>query len=65
MVASGIPLDEPYLQHRLAEIAKEEMKCLKVGRLLVDDSYYVMGTADPTQTLNSGEVCIILYVPLF
>ncbi|KNA02898.1 hypothetical protein SOVF_214270, partial [Spinacia oleracea] len=65
MVASGIPLDEPFLKHRLSEIAKEEMKSLKGGKLPVSGSFYLMGTADPTGTLNSGEVCVILYVFFF
>ncbi|XP_021723566.1 probable RNA-dependent RNA polymerase 5 [Chenopodium quinoa] len=60
MIASGIPLDEPFLRHRLSDIAKEEMKSLKGGKLPVSDSFYLMGTADPTETLNAGEVCIIL-----
>lgn len=62
MIASGIPLDEPYLQDRLFDIAKEEMKSLKGGKLFVDGCHYVIGTADPTGILNRGEVCVILYV---
>ncbi|XP_021848594.2 probable RNA-dependent RNA polymerase 5 isoform X3 [Spinacia oleracea] len=60
MIASGIPLDEPYLQDRLFDIAKEEMKSLKGGKLFVDGCHYVIGTADPTGILNRGEVCVIL-----
>uniref|UniRef100_A0A803N8V8 RNA-dependent RNA polymerase n=1 Tax=Chenopodium quinoa TaxID=63459 RepID=A0A803N8V8_CHEQI len=61
MVAYGIPLDEPYLQHCLSEFAKDNyLKSLKGGKLPVSDSFYLMGTADPTGTLNSGEVCVIL-----
>lgn len=60
MILSGIPLDEPFLQHRLSVIAKDEFKNLKAGRLPVADSFYVMGTADPTRTLSPGEVCVIL-----
>lgn len=62
MVGSGIPLDEPFLQRRLLHIVKEEMKSPKGGKLPVSDCFYVMGTADPTGTLNSNEVCVILYV---
>ncbi|CAO2822916.1 unnamed protein product [Amaranthus hypochondriacus] len=60
MITSGIPLDEPFLQHRLLEITKEEMKTLKAGKISVSGSFYVMGTADPTHTLNGDEVCVIL-----
>lgn len=62
MIASGIPLDEPFLQLRLTEIAKEEMKSLKGGKLPVTGSFYLMGTADPTHSLRTGEVCVMLYV---
>ncbi|XP_021741422.1 probable RNA-dependent RNA polymerase 3 [Chenopodium quinoa] len=60
MVASGIPLDEPFLLDCLSDIAKEEMKSLKGGKFSVKGSCYVMGTVDPTGTLNRGEVCVIL-----
>ncbi|KAH9603941.1 hypothetical protein KSS87_019698 [Heliosperma pusillum] len=60
MILSGLPLDEPFLQHRLSEIVKEERKNLKAGKIPISNSFYVMGTADPTETLNCGEVCVIL-----
>lgn len=60
MILSGIPLDESYLQYRLSMLLREEKKSLKSGRLHVPDCYYLMGTADPTGTLESDEVCIIL-----
>ncbi|GMH16524.1 hypothetical protein Nepgr_018365 [Nepenthes gracilis] len=60
MILSGIPLDEPFLQYRLSFFAKEERKGLKLGKLPIADSFYLMGTADPTGTLNSDEVCIFL-----
>jgi RNA-dependent RNA polymerase len=41
---------------------KEEKKSLKGGKIPVPESYYLMGTADPTGLLESDEVCIILYV---
>ena len=62
MIGCGIPLEEPYLQHRLSILMKEEKKSLKGGKIPVPESYYLMGTADPTGLLKSGEVCIILYV---
>ncbi|KAK9715398.1 hypothetical protein RND81_06G162200 [Saponaria officinalis] len=60
MILSGLPLDEPFLQHRLSMIVREERKSLKAGKIPINNSFYVMGTADPTDTLNSGEVCVIL-----
>ncbi|XP_030527505.1 probable RNA-dependent RNA polymerase 5 [Rhodamnia argentea] len=60
MILSGIPLDESYLQHRLSILMKMEKKNLKGGRIPISDSYYLMGTADPTGILKSDEVCIIL-----
>lgn len=62
MILSGISLDEPYLQHRLSILMKEEKKSLQAGKLPVTESYYLMGTVDPTGILKSNEVCIILYV---
>lgn len=62
MILSGIPLEEAFLQYRLSILMKEERKGLKEGRLPITDSYYLMGTADPTGLLNSDEVCIVLYV---
>lgn len=60
MIGCGIPLEEPYLQHRLSILMKEEKKSLKGGKIHVPESYYLMGTADPTGLLESDEVCIIL-----
>ncbi|KAI3775549.1 hypothetical protein L1987_50128 [Smallanthus sonchifolius] len=60
MIGSGIPLDEPYLQYRLSILANEERKGLRSGKIPVDESFYLIGTADPTGTLNSDEVCVIL-----
>lgn len=61
MIGSGIPLDEPYLQYRLSILANEERKGLRGGKIPINESFYLIGTADPTGTLNSDEVCIILY----
>ncbi|TYK10155.1 putative RNA-dependent RNA polymerase 5 isoform X2 [Cucumis melo var. makuwa] len=60
MILAGIPLDESYLQYRLSVLLKEEKKSLKSGRLHMPECYYLMGTVDPTCTLESGEVCVIL-----
>ncbi|KAK9208590.1 hypothetical protein WN944_000948 [Citrus x changshan-huyou] len=62
MILFGISLDEPYLQHRLSILMKEEKKSLQAGKLPVTESYYLMGTVDPTGILKSNEVCIILLV---
>ncbi|XVF88617.1 hypothetical protein PTKIN_Ptkin19aG0065300 [Pterospermum kingtungense] len=60
MILSGIPLDESFLQHRLSIMLNEERKGLLGGKLPVNDSYYLMGTVDPSGVLESDEVCIIL-----
>jgi len=61
MILSGIqPEDEAYLQSQLALMAKVERKGLKEGRIPIDDTYYLMGTTDPTGTLKRDQVCIIL-----
>lgn len=64
MISSGVPLSEPFLQHRLSIFMAEQMKGLKGGKIPVDECYYLMGTADPTGTLKPNEVCVILYVYL-
>ncbi|VVA99746.1 unnamed protein product [Arabis nemorensis] len=60
MLMSGIPLDEPHLQDHLSILLNTEKNDLKAGRLPVSDSYYLMGTMDPTGKLKENEVCIIL-----
>ncbi|GAA0175016.1 RNA metabolism protein [Lithospermum erythrorhizon] len=60
MLSVGIPLDEPYLQFRLCQLANEEKKKFRGGKIPISESYYLMGTSDPTDTLNSDEVCVIL-----
>ncbi|KAK9715405.1 hypothetical protein RND81_06G162700 [Saponaria officinalis] len=59
MLLSGVPLEEPYIQLRLHVLANEEKKSLKEGRLPIDDSFYLMGTADPVGCLEENEVCVI------
>ncbi|KAK1360290.1 RNA-dependent RNA polymerase [Heracleum sosnowskyi] len=60
IILSGVPLDEPCAQHRLSHLAYSERKGLREGRLPISESYFLMGTADPTGLLNSDEVCVIL-----
>lgn len=62
MISSGIPLNEPYLHLCLSNLESGERTKLKEGRIPVSDSFYLMGTADPTGVLNNDEVCVILYV---
>lgn len=61
MISCGIPLEESYVQHRLSVLMKEEKSSLKKGKICIPDSYYLMGTADPTGSLEKDEVCVILY----
>lgn len=62
MISSGLPLNEPYLQHCLSTLESSEKTKLKEGKIPVKESFYLMGTADPTGVLNYDEVCVILYV---
>ena len=61
MIMSGIPLDEPHLKDHLSILLNTEKNDLKAGKLLVTESYYLMGTVDPTGKLKQNEVCVILY----
>nr|XP_043622606.1 probable RNA-dependent RNA polymerase 5 isoform X2 [Erigeron canadensis] len=60
MFGACIPLSESFFQYRLSQLAKEERKGLGEGKIPLSDSFYLMGTTDPTGTLNRDEVCIIL-----
>ncbi|MCE0480698.1 hypothetical protein HAX54_037749 [Datura stramonium] len=60
MISSGIPLNEPHLHARLSRLAKIERTKLRGGKLPLSDSFYLMGTADPTGILENNEVCVIL-----
>ncbi|CAH9131271.1 unnamed protein product [Cuscuta epithymum] len=60
MILSGVPLSEPHLQCCLSVVTKEEKSGLRGGKLPISDSFYLIGTADPTETLNRDEVCVIL-----
>ncbi|XP_033130568.1 probable RNA-dependent RNA polymerase 5 isoform X1 [Brassica rapa] len=64
MILAGIPLDEPHLKDHLNILlnilSKTEKNDLKAGRLPVSESYYLMGTVDPTGELKEDEVCVIL-----
>jgi len=61
MILVGIPLDEPHLKNYLSILLKTEKNDLKAGKLPVTESYYLMGTVDPTGALKEDEVCVILY----
>ncbi|CAM8987568.1 unnamed protein product [Rhodiola kirilowii] len=60
MISCGIPLDEPYLQQHMSILMKEERKNLRGGKLPIEDSYHLMGTADPSGVLKNDQVCIII-----
>eukprot|EP00252_Welwitschia_mirabilis_P009774 TRINITY_DN2264_c0_g1_i5.p1 TRINITY_DN2264_c0_g1~~TRINITY_DN2264_c0_g1_i5.p1 ORF type:complete len:908 (-),score=178.98 TRINITY_DN2264_c0_g1_i5:35-2476(-) len=60
MLACGIPLNEPYLQDRLKQLIQSEVKSIRKGKFHLENSYYLMGTADPSGKLKPDEVCIIL-----
>ncbi|CAF1771497.1 hypothetical protein YC2023_118873 [Brassica napus] len=60
MIMLGIPLDEPHLKDQLSILLKTQRNDLKAGKLLVTESYYLLGTVDPTGKLKQNEVCVIL-----
>ncbi|KAF8055794.1 hypothetical protein N665_1286s0005 [Sinapis alba] len=60
MILVGVPLEEPHLQDQLSIFSKTEKNDLKAGRLPVSESYYLMGTVDPTGELKEDEVCVIM-----
>ncbi|CAA0840415.1 Probable RNA-dependent RNA polymerase 5 [Striga hermonthica] len=60
MISCGVPLNEPYLQHCLSNLECGEKTKLREGKIPVAESFYLMGTADPTGVLNNDEVCVIL-----
>ncbi|KAI8565472.1 hypothetical protein RHMOL_Rhmol03G0262000 [Rhododendron molle] len=60
MILSGVPLNEPYLQYRISHLAKDERNALKGGKLPITESFYLIGTTDPTGLLKSHQACVIL-----
>nr|XP_027065194.1 probable RNA-dependent RNA polymerase 4 isoform X2 [Coffea arabica] len=60
LLLAGIPLNEPHLQKRLSELANNERTLLKEGKIPISESFYLMGTADPTGLLKENEVCVVL-----
>ncbi|CAI0543502.1 unnamed protein product [Linum tenue] len=60
MLLSGIPFEESYLKFRLPNLMTDEKKRLRGGKIPLPESYYLMGTTDPSGVLKNGEVCIIL-----
>ncbi|CAI5463820.1 unnamed protein product [Closterium sp. Yama58-4] len=60
MIASGIPLSEPYLQDALHRRVNKAAESLEKGHLPADRSYYLMGVADPTATLLPDQVVVLL-----
>jgi hypothetical protein len=40
-------------------VEEEQLKRLRTGGMKIPSSYNVMGAADPTNSLNEGEVCAV------
>jgi RNA-dependent RNA polymerase len=59
MILCGIPLDEPFPQYYLTILVKVEKNKLRKGKLYLEDSFYMMGTVDPTRSLKLNQVCIV------
>ncbi|CAI5506118.1 unnamed protein product, partial [Closterium sp. Naga37s-1] len=60
MIASGIPLSEPYLQDALHRRVNKAAESLERGHLPAERSYYLMGVADPTASLLPDQVVVLL-----
>ncbi|CAI5533904.1 unnamed protein product [Closterium sp. Naga37s-1] len=60
MLASGIPLSEPYLQDALHRRVNKAAESLERGHLPAERSYYLMGVADPTASLLPDQVVVLL-----
>ncbi|GJP35607.1 hypothetical protein CLOM_g20104 [Closterium sp. NIES-68] len=60
MLACGIPLSEPYLQDALQKRLKNAAESLEKGHVAAERSYYLMGVADPTGTLQPDQVVVLL-----
>lgn len=58
MIKVGIPLEEPALQINLRILTRNKMKYFAKGKVPLDDTFYLIGTADPSSTLKPAEVVI-------
>ncbi|KAL2654247.1 hypothetical protein R1flu_022375 [Riccia fluitans] len=60
MINAGIPLNEPFLHKNLYDLTKGRMQDVSKGKVNLPDSFYLMGTADPTGILKRNQVAISL-----
>lgn len=58
MLRVGMPLEEPALQQNLQILIRNKMKYFAKGKVPLDGTFYLMGTADPSGTLKPNEVVI-------
>ncbi|CAM6122653.1 unnamed protein product [Calypogeia fissa] len=60
MMYNGVPLEEPFLHQLVRKLTSAGWQDLKKGRIELPDSYNLIGTADPTGTLQHNQVAITL-----
>ncbi|BBN11259.1 hypothetical protein Mp_5g10380 [Marchantia polymorpha subsp. ruderalis] len=60
MINARIPLTEPFLHRSLLDIVKRKLEDFTTGKVNLPESFYLMGTADPTGTLKRNQVAIVL-----
>lgn len=61
MIMANIPMNNPQVQSNLEIITQDKIALLQKGHIPLPESYYLMGTSDPTKEriLKSNEVAII------
>lgn len=62
MLLAGFPMNHPYLQKNLRFHVQDRIKGLRRGCVPLEKSFYLMGTADPTQEriLKPNQVAIAM-----
>jgi RNA-dependent RNA polymerase len=61
MIMANIPMNNPQMQKNLKKITQDKITLLRKGCVPLPESYYLMGTSDPTKEriLKSNEVAIV------
>ena len=61
MIMANIPMNNPQMQKNLKKLTQDKITLLRKGCVPLPDSYYLMGTSDPTKEkiLKPSEVAIV------
>ncbi|XP_024533950.1 probable RNA-dependent RNA polymerase 4 isoform X1 [Selaginella moellendorffii] len=60
MILAGIPLTDHFLRNSLMTMIRTQLKRYAKANVPLEGSYYLMGSADPTNTLARNQVAILL-----